>query len=74
VAVDSAGCVGGFASTIESGDVPVLVELYVAREYRRQYWLGVIGGVHPNNTKARRLCRRHGFVAEGGALMALRFG
>ena len=36
VAVDRAGCVAGFASMIESGDVPVLVELYVGRQYRRR--------------------------------------
>jgi ribosomal protein S18 acetylase RimI-like enzyme len=91
VAANRAGCVAGFASMIESGDVPVLVELYVGHEYRRQGAgsallaavveaarvagkAGVSLGVHPDNARARRLYRRHGFVAEGGALMALRFG
>jgi ribosomal protein S18 acetylase RimI-like enzyme len=68
--------------------VPVLVELYVGREYRRRGVgsalvaaaikaagkAGVSLGVHPDNARARRLYRRHGFVAEGEALMALRFG
>jgi diamine N-acetyltransferase len=33
---------------------------------------GVLLGVHPDNARTRRLYRRHGFVAEGDALMALR--
>ena len=89
VAVDRGGCVAGFASMIENGDVPVLVELYVGREYRRRGAgsglvaaviesarragkAGVSLSVHPDNARARRLYRRHGFVAEGEALMALR--
>jgi ribosomal protein S18 acetylase RimI-like enzyme len=83
------GAVAGFASMIESGDVPMLVELYVGREYRRRGAgsglvaavieaarltgkAGVSLSVHPDNAKARRLYRRHGFVAEDEALMALR--
>jgi ribosomal protein S18 acetylase RimI-like enzyme len=91
LATDRSGCVAGFASMIDSGDVPVLVELYVRREYRRRGAgsalvaavikaaraagkAGVSLGVHPDNARARRLYRRHGFVAEGEALMALLFG
>jgi ribosomal protein S18 acetylase RimI-like enzyme len=33
---------------------------------------GVLLGVHPDDATARRLYRRHGFVAEGEPLMALR--
>jgi GNAT superfamily N-acetyltransferase len=85
--VDRAGYVA-FASMIESGNVPVLVELYVGREYRRRgagsalveaviEAARVAGkasmslGLHPA-MPGRRLYRRHGFVAEGDALMALR--